>query len=151
MIVKTNKFRVKIDVPLYAKDEIVVKCFPPGIQYEDFPDVFEPVYKLEDGSERCIGDHIWRSKNYEVKSTLFSIIHITQDTPIFGSKKACEKWLEKNAKNIKTELLKQNRDSSFQTLKAWANKLDNLEKLSYRDLELIRDGIRTSIKNIERI
>lgn len=151
MITKTNKFKVKIRVPLYNKGEIVHKVLPPGIQHEDFPDVFEPVYKLDDGTEICLGDQIWRSKNYEVKSTSFSAIHIEQDTPIFGTREACEKWLEENANNIKTELLKQNRDSSFQTLKAWANKLDNLEKLSFRDLELISDGIRTSIKNIERV
>lgn len=152
MITKTDKFKVKIVTPLdFEVGEIHTYHEGDMWHAEDYPDVFEPIYKLEDGTELCLGDMVWRSKNYEVKSTPFSKIHIEQDTPIFGTREACERWLEKNAENIKTELLKQNKDSSFQSLKSWVSRLNNLEELSWSDLNKIRNGLQTCIKNIEEI
>lgn len=152
MAKQTNKFKVKINTPftddigsVYINDELA------AINASDYPDIYEPIYVLEDGTEVCLGEQIWRSKNYEVKSTRFSEAHISQKTPIFGTRKNCEKWLKKNSDNIKTELLKQNSDSSFQTLKSLIYKLDGLETLTPKDLETIRDAMKNCISNIERV
>lgn len=155
MITQTEKYKVILENPWMPIDTITdqfVLCskhLPVGKKPESYPDVFAAIYQLEDGTELCLGEPIWRSKNYEVRSTNFNQIHIAQNTPIFGTRENCEKWLEKNAKNIRTELLKQNRDSSFQTLKAWVNKLDDLSKVSYDDLLKIKEGLNTCIENIE--
>jgi len=157
MITKTKKYKIKIHTPWASKgdisdaDDILMPYFKEGENPESYPDIYEPVYRLEDGTEICLGEPIWRSKNYEVKSTKFSSVHISQKTPIFGTRKNCEKWLKTNAKNIKTELLKQNSKSSFQTLKLFVKQLDNMEELSWRELSKIREGLKRCISNIENI
>lgn len=109
------------------------------------------IYKLEDGTEVVFNDLVWRVKNEEIKSVQFRPVHLEQNTPLFGTRKSCERWLEKNAKLIQKQQLKQNRDSSFLTLKAWVSKLDSLPNLSFGDLEKIREGLKSSIENMERI
>jgi len=157
MITKTKKYKTKINTPWVSKgdishsDYIIMNYFPEGKKPEDYPDIYEPVYRLEDGTEICLGEPIWRSKNYEVKSTNFNHVHINQNTPIFGTRENCEKWLKTNAKNIRTELLKQNSNSSFQTLKSLVKKLDSMEELSWSDLYKIREGLNNCISNIENI
>lgn len=154
MIKETEYVKVVLDNPWLKKGNIIhcsdvlenLKCRP-----EDFPDIFKIVYDLGDGGEACLGDLVWRSKNYEVKSVIFTEVHLHQQTPVFSSRESCEKWLEKNAKNISKELLKQNRSSSFQTLKSWVEKLNNLDELTYNELILIREGINKSIENIEKL
>jgi len=157
MIAVTNKYRVKIDTPWTVKDEVTTSDTirrPAGVQkfnLDKFPDVFAPIYQLEDGTQVCLHDLVWREKNGGVKQVQFSQIHIDNNSKIFGTSQACEEWLEKNAENIKTQMLEQNRGSSFQTLKAWANKLNDLDSLSPKDLLKIRDGIQGSIQNMEQI
>lgn len=149
MITKTNKFRVKINTPWIKVGEVFHNPYVVE-NPEEYPDVFEPIYTLEDGVEVCIGDLVWRSKNYEVKSVKFSDVHINNDTPIFGKRISCENWLEKNATNIKAELLKQNRSSSFQTLKVLVNKLDKIDNLTISEIKGLQEAIKQSINNIER-
>lgn len=154
MITKTNEYKFIAEALAYSKGTIVTKKFiedEHGIPPDKYTHLLQTIYKLEDGTKICLGEQIWRSKNYEVKSTTFSQIHIDQNTPIFGTRKNCEKWLEINADNIKAELLKQNSDSSFQTLKVLVDKLDNMENLSWSDLYKIREGLKTCIKNIENV
>lgn len=153
MITETNKWRVILDSPWLNKDEIIYdKLYDnPHIDPDDYPHLFSPVYQLEDGTEACFGDLVWRSKNYQVKSVKFECIHIEQKTPIFGTRENCEKWLETNAENIRTELLKQNQKSSFQTLKMFIKKLDVMEELSWKELRRIREGLNNCISNIENI
>ena len=152
MITKTNKFKIKIDTPFTdEKGSIYINDRNSAVNAEEYPDVFEQMYELEDGTEVCLGDPIWRSKNYEVRSTRFNLAHISQNTPIFGTRVNCEKWLETNARNIKVELLQQNSDSSFQTLKALVYRLDGLETLTYGDLNTIRESMKNCILNIENV
>lgn len=159
MITKTEKYKVKIDTPWIKKGQtathrIISKMYNkvPGIpKMEDFPDMFDPIYKLEDGIEVCINDLVWREKSGVVKQVQLKQIHIDNDSKVFGTSKACEKWLNSTAKKAEKLMLEQNRESSFQTLKAWANKLNDLESLSMKDLYKIRDGIQGSISNMERI
>ena len=154
MITKTKSFKVILDNPwvlagTYHTEVDLANYIGKDENLEKYPHIFSRVYKLEDGSLKCLGQQIWRSKNYEVKSTTFNKVHIEQNTPIFGTRENCEKWLETNAKNIKAELLKQNSDSSFQTLKALVDRLEALDTLTPRDLVTIREAMKNCINNIE--
>lgn len=154
MIIKTDEYKFIEETLSYSKGTLVTKQFIErnhGISPDKYPHLLQVIYKLEDGSRVCLGEQIWRSKKYEVKSTTFSLIHISQNTPIFGTREGCEKWLETNANNIKTELLKQNSDGFFQTLKSLVYKLDALETLSHNDIAILREGMKNCISNIESI
>lgn len=156
MITKTNKYRVKVDTPFFELPKDSFFEYSPVYPWvaDDYPEMFEAVYRLQDGSEKCIGDTVWRSKNYEVKSVMFSNIHVSQETPLFGTQVACEQWLEKNANNIKATILKQNRDSSFKNLKLWTSQLEeevaSPEKMSIANVIKISKMISNSIENIEK-
>lgn len=156
MITKTGKYRVKINTPWTVKDEVATPDtlrWPANVKLDlsDFSEVFAPIYKLEDGAEVCLSDLVWREKSGVVKQVQFNTTHIGNNSKVFGTSEACEEWLSSAAQKAQKLMLKENRDSSFQTLKAWANKLNDLEGLSYHDLANIRNGIQTSIKNMERI
>lgn len=148
MITKTKSFKVILDNPWVLKGTYH-NYIGENESPEKYSHIFSRVYELEDGSLKCLGERIWRTKNYEVKSTIFTKVHIEQNTPIFGTRENCEKWLETNAKNIKAELLKQNSDSSFQTLKALVGRLEALDTLTPRDLVTIREDMKNCINNIE--
>ena len=154
MITKTDEYKFIEETLSYSKGTLVTKQFIErnhGISPDKYPHLLQVMYKLEDGNRVCLGEQVWRSKNYEVRSVTFVAAHISQKTPIFGTRKDCEKWLEINANNIKTELLKQNSDSSFQTLKSLVYKLDALETLPHNDIAILREAMKNCISNIENI
>ena len=139
MIQETNFYQVISDNPWmsigYKLTKEDLKAYSGGYDIDNYPHMFSKMYLLEDGTKMVLGDKVWRSKNYEVKSVIFNKTHIENNTPIFGTRENCEKWLEKNAENIKAELQKQTSDSSFITLKQLIDRLGSYEDLSIKDIE----------------
>lgn len=156
MIVKTNNYKFIAEALDYDKGGIISQerlLAEHNVFGSDLPHLLAKVYVLEDGTAVCEGDLVWREKNYVVKQVQFKQIHVEQQSKLFGTSEGCENWLQKNADNVKAELLKQNKDSSFQTLKAWVSKLeketDFPENMSIKNVINIAKGLRQSIKNIE--
>lgn len=160
MIQKTDRYRSIISSPWIPRGQIFHKTYlqnevflVPNKSPEDYPDMFQVLYELEDGTEVCFGDNVWREKNGVVRSVIFGQVHVDKNSKVFGTSEACEKWLKENADNIRAELTKQCADSSFMTLKAHAKRLENEvavpENISIKNIIKISEGITKSLENIE--
>lgn len=104
-LIKTQRYKVKIETPQYTKGEIIYDPTAP-VACQSYPDLFQPLYEFEDLTEYyCLGDTLWRiaTKNYEdtVKTVMFSEAHLSGNIELFPTKELAEQFLaEKESKIV---------------------------------------------------
>lgn len=113
----------------------IIKCWNEEEKFYKIGKTFQPIEKRFSGNRNM-------PYNYE-------IIKIFKGTAKEVSK--IERFLQKEHKNFVylPKIKFGGQYESFQTLKSWVKKLDDLERLSYDNLVQIKDGLNTCIENIE--
>ena len=85
MIVGTNKYRFIAEALDYNKGGIISQedlMQEHNAYGSDLSHLLSRVYTLDDGTEVCFGDLVWREKNYAVKQVQFSEINVNQQSKL---------------------------------------------------------------------
>lgn len=99
-LIKTNLYRTKIDTPWHLSAGNIINDIirSESIDYDAYPDLYEPIYEFE-GTDKhvCLGDKVWRidNKGYgaTVRSVSLSPVHINNDIDLFPTSDLAEEYL----------------------------------------------------------
>ena len=136
-LIKTEKYKVKIENPWLTKGEVFNKDVIGG-DVEDYPEVFQELYQFEGLEEYyCLGDVLWRvvTKNYidTVKSVGFSLTHLDQNIEIFPTKELAEEFLAQK-ENKRTERYSQSSIyNCLEYIALFSNK--DIDKLTIKEIK----------------